>query len=431
MKNDAFLCLFIKVASDYFCNFVGMETLIRHIEYLLSSHDCVIVPGFGAFLATWQSAYPQHTSKNIEHIAYSYPRRIYTFNSELTDNDGLLYASVARSSGVSSAEAAAKVDKAVGDLKAVLSHDGEAVIGSVGRIEVTMLGELTFEPYKADRLTPLAGWMGEMVAPTPRIESVSSLREPGNSDFIEAARPSRWARVVRSTLGAAAAVLIAIVASTPIVVTDITSPSDDKEVAAYTASTVLNVTPPSPVTICRENVGANATGSNTGSISNLCDSHIESDTSEIKAAVAPSEESKGTPETTTPSISHTTVEEQQPRTIVAKQSNDTQKASSVSRQEPKVSYPAPKASKPAPQPIRFEHNDPYILVVASLASRADAEQFLVDYTFVCDFPLGIQETDGRFRIYAATGSNSNDVMKFASSKSISKHFKNAWVCKRL
>ena len=28
-----------------------MISMIEHIEYLMLSHDCVVVPGFGAFIA--------------------------------------------------------------------------------------------------------------------------------------------------------------------------------------------------------------------------------------------------------------------------------------------------------------------------------------------------------------------------------------------
>ena len=56
-----------------------------HIRELLFKHDCVIIPGFGAFIGNY---FPSHIDRN-EGLFYPPVRRI-TFNRHLTGNDGLL-----------------------------------------------------------------------------------------------------------------------------------------------------------------------------------------------------------------------------------------------------------------------------------------------------------------------------------------------------
>lgn len=68
-----------------------MNKLIPHIEYLLQSHDCVIIPGLGAVLAHGIPAFYDE-SRGV----WVAPRRAVAFNPELSRTDGLLAASVAR-----------------------------------------------------------------------------------------------------------------------------------------------------------------------------------------------------------------------------------------------------------------------------------------------------------------------------------------------
>ena len=62
-----------------------MISLDRHISRLISAHDCVIIPGVGAFLAQRQSAY-----YNAEEQVYMPPRRTLAFNPHITIDDALL-----------------------------------------------------------------------------------------------------------------------------------------------------------------------------------------------------------------------------------------------------------------------------------------------------------------------------------------------------
>ena len=62
-----------------------MIELAQHIETLLLENDCVIVPGFGGFVAHYSPA----TRVKEENI-FLPPTRIIGFNPQLKLNDGVL-----------------------------------------------------------------------------------------------------------------------------------------------------------------------------------------------------------------------------------------------------------------------------------------------------------------------------------------------------
>lgn len=60
-----------------------MIQIESHIEKLLLSHDCVIVPGIGGFVTRFEGSY-------VDGDEICPPYRSVSFNSQLKDNDGLL-----------------------------------------------------------------------------------------------------------------------------------------------------------------------------------------------------------------------------------------------------------------------------------------------------------------------------------------------------
>ncbi|MDE6077369.1 MAG: hypothetical protein K2G29_06510, partial [Muribaculaceae bacterium] len=68
-----------------------MNVLFRHIEFLLTRHDCVIVPGLGAFIVTSAPAVIDRASRRV-----SPPSRSVLFNQAVTLDDGRLANSYAR-----------------------------------------------------------------------------------------------------------------------------------------------------------------------------------------------------------------------------------------------------------------------------------------------------------------------------------------------
>lgn len=139
-----------------------MENLTLHIEYLLLRHDCVVVPGIGAFI-------------NVRHAAafdpqagvWLPPTREVRFNGVLTHDDGLLANSYARKHGVTFQEGRELLRLDITQLDESLTNDGEATIGQLG-ILTRRDSTLCFTPrLSADRLSAR---MGFTAAPVSRHE---------------------------------------------------------------------------------------------------------------------------------------------------------------------------------------------------------------------------------------------------------------------
>lgn len=62
-----------------------MFSIIEHIEYLMTRHDCVTVPGWGAFIANYSIA-----EYDAVHEVFTRPCRTIGFNASVSHNDGLL-----------------------------------------------------------------------------------------------------------------------------------------------------------------------------------------------------------------------------------------------------------------------------------------------------------------------------------------------------
>ena len=88
-----------------------------------------------------------------------------------------------------------------------------------------------------------------------------------------------------------------------------------------------------------------------------------------------------------------------------------------------------KAVEPVVEPsygVRMEESDSYYVIVASLASRELAQEF-VDRA---DIPMAILEKDGKYRVYAATGSTSSRALDIARQAHLTDRYPGVWVCRR-
>jgi len=118
-------------------------TLTNYINDLLYRYDCVIVPDFGGFVTNAISAKVNHFS----HTFYP-PTKQITFNSHLTNNDGLLANYMASSENISFEKATQKIADIVKTWTTQL-HTEAIVIGKVGSLSLNNEQQITFEPNTA------------------------------------------------------------------------------------------------------------------------------------------------------------------------------------------------------------------------------------------------------------------------------------------
>lgn len=113
-----------------------MRRLIRHIEQALYTHECVVVPGFGAFIKHRVSSSLDEGKGLIfpGHFALS-------FNSAVQQNDGILVGSYSDAFAMSYKRALALLEKDVEELRASLRSSSVVSLGSVGRLSMDKSGE--------------------------------------------------------------------------------------------------------------------------------------------------------------------------------------------------------------------------------------------------------------------------------------------------
>lgn len=118
-----------------------MTPIFQHIEYLLLKHDCVIVPGLGAFIAV---GVPAHF--NREEGVIEPPSRQIMFNRDVTSEDGLLANSVSRKMNTTFEEARMVIAREVAILGNQLKNGGNVECGHIGTLSMDAEGNLVFNP---------------------------------------------------------------------------------------------------------------------------------------------------------------------------------------------------------------------------------------------------------------------------------------------
>ena len=126
-----------------------MIELDRHIEILLLSNDCVIIPGLGGFMAHHVSA--RYDEK--EHL-FLPPLRTLGFNPQLKMNDSLLVQSYVEAYDLSYPEALRRIEDEVDELKQHLENEGTYELNDIGVLAVNDDGNYIFSPCEAGILTP-------------------------------------------------------------------------------------------------------------------------------------------------------------------------------------------------------------------------------------------------------------------------------------
>ncbi|MDE7407328.1 MAG: hypothetical protein K2M76_02810, partial [Muribaculaceae bacterium] len=186
-----------------------MSLIARHINYLLRSHQCVVIPGLGAFLTNYQSA-------QINGSTFLPPCEVITFNPDINHDDGLLINSVARAMRVPYSVAYNRVMADVKVLERQLFSDGEIAFPNIGILKSTD-GHLTFRPFDTNVVS-----MPYMAL--PQLKIVSVLEQTHTNLHKRSTHSNNHRHIVRSWSQIAASVVVliclGILFSTPLQLTD-------------------------------------------------------------------------------------------------------------------------------------------------------------------------------------------------------------------
>ena len=115
----------------------------QHISELLYHHDCVIVPSFGGFLASYNHA-QIHKSQHV----FSPPSKKIAFNVFLKQNDGLLATHISNARKIPYNEALRELEQEVSRWLKQLETDNKLVINRLGTFYFSSEKNLQFDPVK-------------------------------------------------------------------------------------------------------------------------------------------------------------------------------------------------------------------------------------------------------------------------------------------
>lgn len=134
-------------------------TIATHISDLLYRYECVILPGFGAFLTQREPA-----RYNEDSQAFFPPKKRISFNAQLVKNDGLLANYIADVSQISYSEAIYKIGEFVQKLNSQLEKKQPVTLENLGSFSLSAEGNLQFEPVKVHNFLTEAFGLSEVSA---------------------------------------------------------------------------------------------------------------------------------------------------------------------------------------------------------------------------------------------------------------------------
>lgn len=144
-----------------FSFFVLMGTA-HYIEELLYRYNCVVVPGFGAFLT-------QHKSASIhrESNTFDPPTKVISFNQQLVQNDGLLASYISHAEKKPYEQVLVDLERQSESWKIKLQDQQPLPIGNIGEIKLNSEGNMLFKPANAINFLTASFGLSSVV--TPRV----------------------------------------------------------------------------------------------------------------------------------------------------------------------------------------------------------------------------------------------------------------------
>ncbi|MFD2517415.1 HU domain-containing protein [Salinimicrobium flavum] len=113
----------------------------NYIHDLLYRYECVILPGFGAFITQQHSAHIDSTTNE-----FYPPKKTISFNRQLVKNDGLLANYIREVENIPYTTAVQKMDSFVQELNSVLENNRMITFEKIGAFTLTKDEKLQFEP---------------------------------------------------------------------------------------------------------------------------------------------------------------------------------------------------------------------------------------------------------------------------------------------
>lgn len=382
-----------------------MNELYKHIEVLLLENDCVIVPGLGGFIAHHRSAVRKDDGRFVP------PMRSIGFNPQLVMNDGLLVQSYMQTYNTDFPDATRKIEQVVSELKEELYQHGQATFGQVGTLYYNMNGVYEFAPSSEHFFTPSLYGLDEFDCPPlpaqpavtlqPQSHPAAKKREPWGSDQ-PTATPRRhkffhhgW----QNAAAAVAAVLLFFVLTVPVDNTYVVETNYASLGSASLFEAIRNQSMASTVKVPRESsLTEDPQASQTSQRQRNNVNTLRPVKVSTEKVMAPREPAKEKPKEPVKEAAKTP-EKDMPKGGKKEVTEDTPKGTGKR----------------------------YYVIVASLGSRADAQQEIARLAQMGYPHATLVEKDGKFRVALSEHTQQSAAYRQVNELKSIERFRSAWV----
>lgn len=124
-----------------FANFAAVIPVERHIQFLITCHDCVIIPGWGALIAHRIPARIDSAAS----LLYP-PSAIVVFNPSINHDDAMIATSVARTEGWTPEAASREVAEYASSLRRRIEAEGSVALPRIGTFRLSPDHTILFDP---------------------------------------------------------------------------------------------------------------------------------------------------------------------------------------------------------------------------------------------------------------------------------------------
>lgn len=374
-----------------------MIKLGQHIQYLLTSHDCVIVPGWGAFIVNYDAA--RFTSDGV----ICAPSKTITFNPALLHNDGMLAGSLIRSYGYSYDLACQKIEDEVDTMKHVLAVNREVSIDGIGLFKVVDGGTPSFEPVSGNIVTARYTHL-----PSFSVSRVLDIAKTETATTEETENIPSVSRFKQTALRAVASIAVLVCIASALMLPIGPEHQSLVSMASMGVSNIEHEEPDVEEIVCQEipdgKLFVMIPGKDSSSKVDTVSRKRYRQIVEYKALMAERREAR-----------------RKARAEKIALANSNQQTLEASKNG------VERAIETQSKTLSIKESDSYCLVVSSHTSRAEAERYIASHS---SHTMKILEMDGRYRVYIATGSTSKQARKAISSPGFKKRYPGAWVCRK-
>lgn len=359
-----------------------MKTLVRHIDLLLRDNDCVILPGFGGFIAQTIPAYYVK-----EEQLYYPPSRSISFNAAITINDGVLAQSYMKSYSVDYARANYMIDVAMDQLRDVLDEEGIVTLPRIGTLKQDIHQSIQFIPETSGVASPQHFGLGAFAIKDLALLLAADGAQRTSSIITQTEKTIDLhihKRTIQQILSTAAIFLLLLMVSMPI---GFNKPTDIaslrlKEIVNTTIATPQKETIENPTTIDTVNIAITI--------------------AEEPIAVAP-------------------------LALENTQENVTEDSIATPIQMAAEPTIAETITPSSPAPVLNNIEKTYHIIVASLPNRRGAEETLNQYMSKGYTNVSLVEKDDRIRISLMQFTDKDKANEYLKTLRLNENFQNAWL----